>query len=138
MSTATVELPCDRSAAHQARRWVMEQHLRWAFAGRGAFQHLFDDLVLCVSELVTTAVEAGSTTISLSLNSTPQTVRLAMIDPSPDSSLVAQLRRSSNGHRARIIDAIASRWGAEPGPTTNEIWIEFDLAGSTAGVIAGR
>lgn len=114
----------------------MEQHLRWAFAGRGALQHLFDDLVLCVSELVTTAVEAGSSTISLTLDSTANAVRLAMTDRSPDSGVAAQLRSSGNGHRARILDAVASRWGVGPDPAASEIWIEFDLTASKAGVIA--
>lgn len=116
----------------------MQQHLRWGFAGRGALQHLFDDLVLCVSELVTTAVEAGSTTILLTLDSNARAVRLAMIDQAPDSVIAAQIRRSGNGHRARIIEAVASRWGVTPGPAANEIWIEFDLAGSTAGAVAYR
>jgi hypothetical protein len=138
MSTATVELPCDRAAAHRARRWVMEQHLRWGFAGRGALQHLFDDLVLCVSELVTTAVEAGSSSIALTLDNTASVVRLVMTDRSPDSSVAAHIRSSGNGHRARIIDAVASRWGVEPEPAANEIWLEFDLTRPTAGVVAGR
>jgi hypothetical protein len=116
----------------------MEHHLRSSFAGRGAFQHIFDDLVLCVSELVTTAVEAGSSTISLTLDNTASAVRLAMTDRSPDSAVVAQMRRSGNGHRARIIDTVASRWGAEADPAGNEIWIEFDLAGTAPGVVASR
>jgi hypothetical protein len=116
----------------------MEQHLRWAFAGRGALQHLFDDLVLCVSELVTTAVEAGSSTISLTLDSTANALRLAMTDRSPDSRVAAQIHSSGNGHRARILDAVASRWGVGPDPTTGEIWIEFDLTDSKAGVVASR
>jgi hypothetical protein len=116
----------------------MQQHLRRAFAGRGGFQHLFDDLVLCVSELVTSAVEAGSAGISLTLASTAQSVRLAMLDQSPHSDIAAQIQRNGNGHRARIIEAVASRWGVSPGPTADEIWIEFDLTGSTAGVVAPR
>jgi hypothetical protein len=116
----------------------MEQHLRWAFAGRGALQHLFDDLVLCVSELVTTAVEAGSSRIKLTLDSTAGAVRLAMIDLSPESAVATQIRRSGNGHRARIIEAVASRWGVEPDPAPTGIWVEFDLTGPTAGVVAGR
>ena len=111
----------------------MQQHLRWAFAGRGAVQHLFDDLVLCVSELVTTAVEAESSEIALTLDSRADVIRLAMLDRSPDGRAAAQIRRGGSGHRARIIDAVASRWGVDSRPGGNEIWIEFALhvAGST-------
>lgn len=104
----------------------MQQHLRWGFAGRGGLQHLFDDLVLCVSELVTTAVEAHAGTISLTLDSSAQAVRLAMTDHSPDSTAATNLRTGSNCHRARIIDAVANRWGIDANPGGDEIWIEFD------------
>lgn len=111
----------------------MQQHLRWAFAGRGAVQHLFDDLVLCVSELVTTAVEARCTQISLRLDSAAHVIRLAMMDRSPNGGAAEQIRRDGRSHRARIIDAVASRWGVDTTPHGDEIWIEFtlDVAGST-------
>ena len=133
MPTATLELPCDRSAAFHARRWVMQQHLRWAFAGRGVVPHLFDDLVLCVSELVTTAAEARSTQIVLTLDSGPGAIRLTMIDRSPNSAVAARIRRDHGGHRTRIIDAVASRWGVDAAADGDVVWIEFapDVAGST-------
>jgi hypothetical protein len=127
MPTATLELPCDRSAAFYARRWVMQQHLRWAFAGRGAGQHLFDDLVLCVSELVTTAVEVHSSEVELILDTRAGVIRLAMIDRSPGGTAADRIRRDSSGHRARIIEAVASRWGVDTKPDGDEIWIEFAL-----------
>lgn len=110
----------------------MRQHLRWAFAGRGAVQHLFDDLVLCVSELVTTAVEVRSSEIALTLDSTPRVIRLAMLDRSPDGVAAERIRRGGNGYRARILDAVASRWGVDSTPHGDEIWVEFalGLAGS--------
>jgi len=110
----------------------MQQHLRWAFAGRGAVQHLFDDLVLCVSELVTTAVEARSSAIELTLDSGAGMIRLAMLDRSPTGAAAERIRRDGTGHRARIIEAVASRWGVDPTPQGEEIWIEFalDVAGS--------
>lgn len=118
----------------------MEQHLRRAFAGRGGLQHVFDDVVLCVSELVTTAVEAHSSIISLTLDSTAHSVRLAMTDRSPDSDAAAQVRLGANGHRARILDAVATRWGVDRRADGNEIWIEFALtgAGPRAGGLATR
>jgi anti-sigma regulatory factor (Ser/Thr protein kinase) len=111
----------------------MQQHLRWAFAGRGTVQHLFDDLVLCVSELVTTAVEAGSSEIALTLNSLADVIRLSMLDRSPDGAAAERIRRDGRGHRARIIDAVASNWGVDSTPKGEEIWVEFalDVAGST-------
>jgi hypothetical protein len=110
----------------------MQQHLRWAFAGRGAVQHLFDDLVLCVSELVTTAVETRLSAVELRLDNDAGTIRLTMTDRSPGGLAAARIRRDGNGHRARIIDAVASRWGVENTPEGDEIWIEFalDVAGS--------
>jgi anti-sigma regulatory factor (Ser/Thr protein kinase) len=110
----------------------MQQHLRWAFAGRGAVQHLFDDLVLCVSELVTTAVEAGSTEVALTLHTSADVIRLAMTDRSPDRRAADRIRGDSNRHRSRIIEAVASRWGIDTTPQADEIWIEFalDVAGT--------
>lgn len=110
----------------------MQQHLRWAFAGRGAVQHVFDDLVLCVSELVTMAVEARSSEVALTLDSDAGVIRLTMIDRSPSRAAAARIRRDGSDHRARIIDAVASRWGVDTTPDGDEIWIEFalDVAGS--------
>ena len=105
----------------------MQQHLRWAFAGRGVVPHLFDDLVLCVSELVTTAVEARSNEIALTLASGAGVIRLTMIDRSPGAAVAARIRRNGDGHRARIIDAVASRWGVDATPEVSEIWVEFAL-----------
>jgi hypothetical protein len=111
----------------------MQQHLGWAFAGRGVDPHLFDDLVLCVSELVTTAVEARASRIALTLNSRAGAIRLTMIDRSPASDVATWIRQDRNGHRARIIDAVASRWGVNATPDGDQIWIEFafEVAGST-------
>jgi hypothetical protein len=94
---------------------------------------LFDDLVLCVSELVTTAVEARSSEISLTLNSGADVIRLAMTDRSPDGAAAERIRREGSAHRARIIDAVSSRWGIDSTAEGEEIWIEFalDVAGST-------
>ena len=103
----------------------MQQHLRWAFAGRGAVQHLFDDLVLCVSELVTAAVEAGASEIALTLDSRTDLIRLAMLDRSGGTA--DRIKRAGSGHRTRIIDAVASRWGVETTPGGAEIWAEFTL-----------
>jgi hypothetical protein len=128
MPTATLDLPSDRSAAFHARRWVMQQHLRWAFAGRGGPDHLFDDLVLCVSELVTTAVEANATDIPLILDSEADAIRLAMVDRSPGGAAGELVRHGDGGPRTRIIDAVATRWGVDPGPRGQEIWVEFALA----------
>lgn len=106
----------------------MQQHLRWQFAGRGP-EHLFDDLVLCVSELVTTAVEANSSSIVLSLDSTADAVRLSMVDHSPDAVAATRMQQHTNDHRARIIDAVATRWGVDSVPDDGgEIWVEFALA----------
>ena len=105
----------------------MQQHLRWQFAGRGP-EHLFDDLVLCVSELVTTAIEAHSASIVLSLDSTADAVRLSMFDHSPDADAAARMQADDNTHRARIIEAVATRWGVDSVPDDgDEIWVEFAL-----------
>lgn len=138
MTTATLELTCDPSAAFHARRWVMQQHLRWAFAGRGGLQHLFDDIVLCVSELVTTAVEADSTRVSVSLDSNADRIRLCMTDHSADAPAVRRIRQEDSGRRVRILDAVATRWGVHTDPETCEIWIEFVLGGDAPAPRARR
>lgn len=114
----------------------MQQHLRWRFAGRGRPEHLFDDLVLCVSELVTTAVEVAATSILLSLDSSADAIRLAMIDRSPDSAAATRMQAHGTNHRARIIDAVATRWGVARSSDGDEIWVEFALG--SAGHRGGR
>lgn len=105
----------------------MQQHLRWAFAGRGAVQHVFDDLVLCVSELVTTAVEARSSEVALTLDTDADVIRLTMTDRSPGGAVTDRIQRNASGHRTRIIDAVSSRWGVDTTADGSEIWIEFAL-----------
>jgi len=127
MPTATLDLPCARSAAFHARRWVMQQYLRWAFAGRGETEHLFDDLVLCVSELVTGAVESRANGLALTLERNPTAIRLTMRATPPTDQTLEPLPGHGTAYRARIIDAVATRWGVETAPGGEETWIEFAL-----------
>lgn len=113
--SASRHLSCDPTAVATARRWtqlVLEDH------HVGGPEHLVEDTLLCVSELVTNAVCAGCATIRLRLHVEPGCVRVSVHDDAPGTPAKQEPPPSDpHGRGLLIVDAIALDWGVEFAPS---------------------
>ena len=117
MTSSMYELECEVSAPAQARRWMAER-LRNSLSDDPDAPRLVDDAMLCVSELVTNALQAGCTKVRLRLDTDDRAVRLALIDDAPGHPQPRPSGpRDLNGRGLMIIDAILCSWGVRPADT---------------------
>ena len=84
------------------------------------------DAAIVLSELVTNAVLAGSTTVAVTLSITDDTLSVQVTDDGPGWPL----RRPASPHDLdgrglMIVAAIADRWGAEPVAGGKAVWATF-------------
>jgi anti-sigma regulatory factor (Ser/Thr protein kinase) len=84
---------------------------------------VLEDAALCVSELVTNAVRAGSTGMTLCVELTAATLRLSLLDDAPGSPRLRDPDWTNpRGRGLRIIAALSDAWGVEPRETGKEVW----------------
>jgi anti-sigma regulatory factor (Ser/Thr protein kinase) len=117
LQSTDVELPRHRSCAAIARRHVEQ------FASGELTDHDLADLKLVVCELVDNAYLHGKGRIWLKLDRAANGIRVEVIDegegaavnvrPTPTPTL-------EHGHGLRIVDQLATRWGAFEG--TTHVW----------------
>ena len=120
-----VELPADRSCAAIARRHV-EQFVGGALADRD-----LTDLKLVVTELVDNAYLHGEGHIWLKLGAAETGIRVEVIDQGKGAAVnVKRSTTPEHGHGLRIVDRLATAWGAFDG--TTHVWAELPL------IAAGR
>lgn len=115
-----VPLPNDDGAPRVARRRVSElvgDHER------------VDDLLLCVSEVVTNAVVHARSLVALTYTCEDDVVRIEVVDGSPAAlpTRAEPQPSSPSGRGVKIVDALADRWGVEVGGARKTVWFEFDL-----------
>lgn len=114
-------LSCDDSAPRRARAWVAD-----LLQSTGTCNDdVLHDIVLCASELVTAALIAHSTTMTVRLFIDDQVVRLSLFDDGvmPDDRDDPALRVQWMGFR--LVEAVADRWGIEATGTGRELWAEL-------------
>lgn len=103
------------SAAAAARRFVAESV---PDAGR-------DELVLVASELVTNAIQHAGTRFTVALTVTARQVRVEVSDQSAAMPSSDGLTEPTAG--LRIVDALATRWGAERTKHGKTVWADLLL-----------
>jgi anti-sigma regulatory factor (Ser/Thr protein kinase) len=86
--------------------------------------------VLLVSELVTNAVRHAGSTLTVAVAIGRAAVRVEVRDRSPR---LPALRESTGGddewgRGLVLVDALASRWGAERLPSGKRVWFELDVS----------
>jgi anti-sigma regulatory factor (Ser/Thr protein kinase) len=118
-------LICDPTAPQQARAWAQGQ-LAVAPAAATIPAALADDVLLCVSELVTNAVQACCDEATVDLAISSGRVRVVVTDnghgwPTPQSPAPSD----PSGRGLMIIAAIADRWGVEPTHASKTVWAEL-------------
>jgi anti-sigma regulatory factor (Ser/Thr protein kinase) len=116
--SAVVQLGNDTRAAGVARREVRDlvgDHPR------------IDDLLLCVSEVVTNAVVHAGSLSHLTLDCGDDHVRVEVVDRSPET--LPQPGEpdpsSPSGRGMRLVASLADRWGVEVDRVQKSVWFEF-------------
>jgi anti-sigma regulatory factor (Ser/Thr protein kinase) len=90
------------------------------------------DLELVVTELVTNALVHGRGAVRLELALTPFGVGGHVLDDGPGFAYEphASAPEEPDGRGLRIVDALTTRWGVEPGRAL--VWFEVDVAAGPA------
>ncbi len=116
-------LPADTHAARTAREAV-------TFVAAGIPEQTVQTARLLVSELVTNSVRHGPqgprTTVELVVEVGRNSLRIEVADRSPTP---ARPKKPSHegGYGLALVDAMASRWGADERGGWNVTWLELDL-----------
>jgi anti-sigma regulatory factor (Ser/Thr protein kinase) len=119
---ALVDLPADATSPRAARHVVDGLLPAWGLA------ELVDDAKLVVSELVTNALHhaSGPESYELELTARPDGVRIALADGSTVRPILEELNdERPSGRGIRIIEQLASRWGADDHEGGKQVWIEL-------------
>lgn len=116
----SLRLPSTPEAARIARCAVRRT---W---GRDVADEPLDTLLLCVSELVSNAVEHGGPPVVLQVGDAADGILVEVLDggggrpeqrdPAPDAV---------RGRGLQLVDGLASRWGVDHGRETTRVWATF-------------
>lgn len=114
-------LPPAAGSVSASRRFVAETLESWGYAILG------HDVLLAVSELASNAVLHARTPFAVSVSEQDGTVRVGVEDASTElPEIGAPGPDISRGRGLIVIDALASRWGAEPREGSGKVvWAEF-------------
>jgi anti-sigma regulatory factor (Ser/Thr protein kinase) len=125
MTLAVHDLACEARAPMVARRWAAEC-LRAQLGDGPSAPAVIDDAVLCVSELVTNAVAAGCSQLSVELRVGERDFRVVVVDDAPGDPVPRQANPGDrSGRGLRLVDAMSRRWGVDPSDGRKAVWAEF-------------
>ncbi|WP_079053940.1 ATP-binding protein [Streptomyces graminilatus] len=129
----------ERRSVPAARRLAYEFLAGWGLAGteRG------DDVLLCVSELVTNALLHGvppGRQFKLFLRYDGQVLRVAVHDSGPgDPSMAEQVDESHEGGRGLLlVSALSDKWGVGERGLGKVVWCDWDLPIDVLVPVAGE
>ena len=105
----------------EARRFVTETLCAWGRA------HLVDDAAVVAAELAANAVVHAHTPFTVTVSGGPDgTIRIAVHDTSADPPRPrAAGPLDGSGRGLGLIDALAVRWGTEPGDDGKVVWADL-------------
>jgi anti-sigma regulatory factor (Ser/Thr protein kinase) len=89
------------------------------------------NLRLLVTELVGNSVrhaglEPGDQ-ITVDFDVDGSRVRVVVSDPGPGVTTLVSEQSRTSGYGLYLVDALADRWGVEPGTAQSSVWFEIDL-----------
>lgn len=125
MSVAS--FPCHATTPRRAREFCSQQ-LREALPPGTETSEVIDDCLLVVSELVTNAVKAGCTVVSLTVDVHRDHVRIGAHDDVPgEPRLIAASPRDRHGRGIAIVDSLAREWGVERESLGKQVWADVPI-----------
>jgi serine phosphatase RsbU (regulator of sigma subunit)/anti-sigma regulatory factor (Ser/Thr protein kinase) len=117
---AALDLDPDPMAARAARRFVTSTLTDWNL------QHLTDDVLSVVTELVTNATQHAATTSQLALRSHPGRLMVEVADSDGRIPRPAVTQAMDERHRGLLIVAqLSQRWGVRPTDRGKIVWAEM-------------
>ena len=122
---ATVDLPPVIGSVPLARHVTLDVLQAWGS------RHDLDDAALLVSELVSNVVDhvQGEATLSLGLAMAGDWLRISVADGSAVRPVIRELEGDRpRGRGLQLVEAIASRWGAEDHHGGKRVWFELTPA----------
>ncbi len=122
---ATVDLPPVIGSVPLARHVTLDLLQAWGSA------HDLDDAALLVSELVSNVVDhvQGEAVLTLGLTMAGEWLRISVADGSAVRPVIRQLEEDRpRGRGLQLVEAIASRWGAEDHHGGKRVWFELTPA----------
>jgi hypothetical protein len=127
----TSQLPPTAGAPAAARSFV-EGSLHGAYRHPAAVAETCDDLVVIVSELVTNAVQAATTSLRIDLDIDGPSVRLAVTDVATGMPAVPGRAADDQpfGRGLAIVAALSREWGVVPvpgHPAGKTVWARLAL-----------
>jgi anti-sigma regulatory factor (Ser/Thr protein kinase) len=127
---ASIDLPLQRSAAAQARRFVREVCASW-----GLVHEVIDDIELLVSELVTNAVLHARSAARLTIEHLGDCIRVTVAD---SSVVPPRLREygpeAATGRGVFLVDRLAREWGVETDDRAGKrVWFEVAVEPANEG-----
>ncbi len=124
----TATYPPDRRSPSRARRFCTEQ-LAGLLPDGPDRAAVLDDTNLITTELITNALNAGSTLITLSLEVHRGSLRLRVDDDAPGMPHVhLSTPDEVHGRGLAITAEVAECWGVEWTPPTKTVWAELSVA----------
>jgi len=119
-----IDLPASPTAAGLARAFV---HRCWSGLESA---EIIDAVALCVSELVTNALDHAAPPYELRVARECGRLRVEVEDASERSPVLRALSPTARrGRGIFIVQRIATQWGVEPTPAGKTVWAEFATPG---------
>jgi anti-sigma regulatory factor (Ser/Thr protein kinase) len=120
MEILSMTLTSDPLAPRRARR---------AIEDRFAAQPRAEELLLCVSEVVTNAVLHAGSPQHMRVSQAGTTVLVEVADADERAPVLSgHDPHATSGRGLRILDQLAARWGSRPTDGGKSVWFEFDLS----------
>ena len=117
----SVRLPSTPEAARIARGAVRRT------LARDVADEPLDTVLLCVSELVSNAVEHGEPPVVLRVGGVPDGILLEVLDGGGGSPVQQDPEPEASGGRGLLlVDGLASRWGVDRNRSTTRVWATFE------------
>jgi anti-sigma regulatory factor (Ser/Thr protein kinase) len=119
-----LDLPASAKAAGLARSYV-----------RRCWSHLesadtLDEVALCVSELVTNALDHAKPPYALRVDRRCGRLRIEVDDASVGPPVLRTLTpAAARGRGIFLVERISTRWGFDPRPAGKTVWAEFASSG---------
>jgi anti-sigma regulatory factor (Ser/Thr protein kinase) len=121
-SVASMRVPGDRSGAAQARHFVRDTLGEWGIDG-----DVLDDCQLLVSELVTNSILHARSEALVSLERSPESLRVSVCDASsapPEPRVCGPDDVAGRG--LLLVERLARRWGVVADGGGKCVWFEVD------------
>lgn len=121
---AETTVSCEPAAVGWARRWALGE-LSSVYSALG---EVSGDIELVVSELVTNALQAHCSRLTLALDAHHTFVRVATTDDAPGDPVRQQpTPEMAHGRGLMFVNAFSERWGVERAGDGKTVWAELTL-----------